>query len=402
MNNFEFLSPTRIVAGKDAEKEAPRLIKELGGSKVLVHHDSGFLKQSGYIDKIIDILKEGGLETVELGGVVPNPHLSKVYEGIDLCREEGVDFLLAIGGGSVIDSTKAIADGLAYGGDVWEFFIEEDGVPHDVPKATTPFGVILTMAATGSEASNSCVITKADENLKRFCDNDIHRPLFAIENPEVTMSLPTFQTMCGIVDIMSHSMERYFTPEKSNDILTEHLCEAIFKTCLECARILKEDPQNYDARASVMVASTLSHNGLTGLGRTGDWASHFIEHEISGEFQTVTHGAGLSVVTPAWMKYVYKENLPLFIKWATRVMGVEYDYERPENTVLEAIARLEAWYEYIGVPTKLSQCPGVGEVSEETLYKLAKRVRVVHEDGTVGWVKRLNTEDIVNILKMCL
>ena len=178
-----------------------------------------------------------------------------------------------------------------------------------MPTKSTPLGVILTIAATGSEASNSCVITKADENLERFCDNDINRARFAIENPELTMTLPPFQTACGIIDIMSHSFERYFTPEKENDILTDYLCEAIFHTCMDCGRILMKDPENYEARASIMVASTLSHNGLTGMGRTGDWASHFIEHELSGEYQSVTHGAGLAVITPAWMKYVYKDNM---------------------------------------------------------------------------------------------
>ena len=402
MNDFTFLSPTRLVVGRDAEKETGKWIKEYGGTTVLVHHDSGFVKQNGFVDKVIDMLKADGLKVVELGGVVPNPHLSKVYEGIELCKKEGVDFLLAIGGGSVIDSTKAIAMGLPYEGDVWDFFIEEDGVPHDVPTKSTTLGVILTIAATGSEASNSCVITKADENLKRFCDNDINRARFAIENPELTMTLPPFQTACGIIDIMSHSFERYFTPEKENDVLTDYLCEAIFHTCMDCGRILMKDPENYEARASIMVASTLSHNGLTGMGRTGDWASHFIEHELSGEYQSVTHGAGLAVITPAWMKYVYKDNMDKFIKWATRVMGVSMDYGDPERTVLEAIDRLELFFLSLGVPTKLRDVPGVEDLDEEVMERMAKRVRVVHEDGSIGWVRRLNTEDIVEIFKLAM
>ncbi|MDD3185612.1 MAG: iron-containing alcohol dehydrogenase [Anaerostipes sp.] len=402
MNDFTFLSPTRLIVGKEAENQTGKWIKEFGGTTVLVHHDSGFMKENGFVDKIINMLQEEGLKVVELGKVVPNPHLELVYEGIELCKKEGVDFLLAIGGGSVIDSTKAIAMGLPYQGDVWDFFIEKDGVPLDVPGKSTPLGVILTIAATGSESSNSCVITKADENLKRFCDNDINRAKFAIENPELTMSLPPFQTACGIIDIMSHSMERYFTPEKENDILTDYLCEGIFHTCMECGRILMDDPNNYEARANVMVASSLSHNGLTGMGRTGDWASHFIEHELSGEYQSVTHGAGLAVITPAWMKYVYKENLPLFIKWATRVMGVSYDYDKPERTVLEAIDRLELFFQSLGVSTKLNDVPGVENLDEEVMYKMAKRVRVVHEDGAVGWVKKLYVEDIVNIFKLAV
>lgn len=402
MENFTFLSPTRLVVGKDAELETGKWIKEYGGTTVLVHHDSGFIKQNGFVDKIIDMLQAEGLKVVELGGVVPNPHLSLVYEGIELCKKEGVDFLLAIGGGSVIDSTKAIAMGLPYEGDVWDFFVEEDGVPHDVPVKSTPLGVILTIAATGSEASNSCVITKADENLKRFCDNDINRAVFAIENPELTMTLPPFQTACGIIDIMSHSFERYFTPEKENNVLTDYLCEAIFHTCMECGRILVKDPQNYDARANIMVAATLSHNGLTGMGRTGDWASHFIEHELSGEYFSVTHGAGLAVITPAWMKYVYKDNMTMFLKWATRVMGVSMDYDDPERTVLEAIDRLELFFQSLGVTTKLSELPGVENLDEEVMEKMAKRVRVVHSDGSIGWVKRLYTQDIVEIFKLAL
>ncbi len=402
MNDFTFLSPTRLIVGRKAEDQAGKWIKEYGGTKVLVHHDSGFMKQNGFIDRVIGQLKADGLEVVELGGVVPNPHLELVREGIELCKKEGVDFLLAIGGGSVIDSTKAIAMGLQYDGDVWDFFIEKDGEPLAVPVKSTPLGVILTIAATGSECSNSCVITKADENLKRFCDNDINRAKFAIEDPEVTMSLPPFQTACGVVDIMSHSMERYFTPEKENMVLTDYLCEAIFHTCMECGRILMDDPNNYEARANIMVASSLSHNGLTGMGRTGDWASHYIEHELSGEYFTVTHGAGLAVLTPAWMRYVYKENETLFLKWATRVMGVSMDYDKPERTILEAIDRLETFYKEMGMPTRLSELPGVENLDEAVMEKMAKRVRVMHPDGSVGGFKRLYTEDIINIFKMAM
>ena len=201
---------------------------------------------------------------------------------------------------------------------------------------------------------------------------------------------------------MSHSFERYFTPEKENDILTDYLCEAIFRTCMDCGRILMKDPENYEARASIMVASTLSHNGLTGMGRTGDWASHFIEHELSGEYQSVTHGAGLAVITPAWMKYVYKDNMDKFIKWATRVMGVSMDYGDPERTVLEAIDRLELFFLSLGVPTKLRDVPGIEDLDEEVMERMAKRVRVVHEDGSIGWVRRLNTEDIVEIFKLAM
>ena len=278
--------------------------------------------------------------------------------------------------------------------------MEDNGVPRGVEtRPCVPVGVVLTAAAAGSECSNSCVITKEDEQLKRFCDNDLHRPVFAIENPELTMSLPWFQTACGVIDIMSHSMERYFCDAPTGNDLTDRLCEAIFHTCMDCGRKLKANPRDYDARASIIVASSLSHNGLTGIGRSGDWGSHFIEHELSGEYD-VTHGAGLAAITPAWMKYVYRDNMPLFLKWATRVMGVSYDYDDPELTVQEAIRRLEGFFRFLGIPTTLGEMPGVGQVPEEIMYKMARRVRVTNPDGTVGGLKHLNTEDIVSIFKL--
>ncbi|MDD3334970.1 MAG: iron-containing alcohol dehydrogenase [Eubacteriales bacterium] len=397
MEACTFLSPTRLVIGRDAEAQTPHWIRQEGCSRVLVHHDSGYVKQSGLVDRIIALLREDGLTVVELGGVVPNPRLALVREGICVCRENQIDFLLAVGGGSVIDSCKAIGLGVAYDGDVWDFFAEKDGVPMAVPTRSLPIGVVLTIAATGSEASNSCVVTNGD--LKRFCDNDVNRPRFAIENPLLTCSLPPFQTACGIVDIMSHSMERYFTCEEGGNYLTDALCEAVFRTCLTCAPILRENPQNYQARANVMVASSLSHNGLTGIGRTGDWASHFIEHELSGEFD-VTHGAGLAVIIPAWMRYVWPERPNLFLAFATRVMGVEADMDHPELTIQEGIRRLEDFFRSMGLPTRLRDMPGVGRVDERIMEKMARRVRTVHADGSIGWVKRLYTKDIVVIFQL--
>ena len=401
MFDFEFLSPTKLVVGAGAVEEVGRLVREQGASRVLIHYGSRSERVLQLLGRVRGILQDAGVSVAELGGVVPNPRLSLVYEGIELCRRENIDFILAVGGGSVIDSSKAIAIGVPYEGDVWNFFAEENGEALDVPKVHIPIGVVLTIAAAGSEASNSCVITNEKEQLKRFCDNDVHRAAFAIEDPELTMSLPAFQTACGITDIMSHSMERYFTPHGTENILTDRLCEAIFKTCMDCARVLMDDPQNYEARRSIMLASTLSHNGLTGMGRTGDWASHFIEHELSGEFD-VTHGAGLAVITPAWMKYTWRENPEIFLKWATRVMGVETDYEKPERTILEAIRRLEDFFHSIGLPTRIREMPEVGEIDEAVMYKMAARVRKMHGDGTVGNLKRLNTEDVVNIYKLAL
>lgn len=402
MQDFTFCSPTKLIVGKDSELAVGKSVKEFGGTKVLVHHSGGHVVKSGLLDRVTNSLREEGIPYVELGGVVPNPRLELVHEGIELCRREKVDFILAVGGGSVIDSSKAIAMGIPYEKDVWEFFIEDDGIVHDVPVKSTPIGVVLTIAATGSEASNSCVITKEDEKLKRFCDNDINRPRFAIENPELTMSLPKFQTACSIVDIMSHSFERYFTPEKELNVLSDRLAEAIFHTCIECAAILMKDPHNYQARANLMVASSLSHNGLTGIGRTGDWSSHFIEHELSGEYD-VTHGAGLAVITPAWMKYTWKNNPALFINWAVRVMGVDPAGKDEEAIVLEAVAAFEDFCHSLELPTKLSEMPQIQEeVTEDVMWRMAKRVRITNSDGTVGGLMHLTAQDIVNIFKLAL
>lgn len=402
MENFTFCSATKLIVGKDTELLTGKAVREFGGTKVLVHHSGGHVRKSGLLDRVLNSLKKEGIEYVELDGVVPNPRLSLVHKGIELCRQENVDFILAVGGGSVIDSSKAIAMGIPYENDVWEFFVEDGGVVHDVPTKSTPIGVVLTIAATGSEASNSCVITKEDDKLKRFCDNDINRPKFAIENPELTMSLPAFQTACSIVDIMSHSFERYFTPEKELNVLSDRLAEAIFHTCIECADILMNDPHDYHARANLMVASTLSHNGLTGIGRSGDWSSHFIEHELSGEYD-VTHGAGLAVITPAWMKYTWKNNPRLFVNWAVRVMNVDPVGKGVECIVAEAIAKLEDFFRSLGLPVKLSDMPEINEeVTEEAMWRMAKRVRITNTDGTVGGLMHLNAQDIVNIFKLAL
>lgn len=400
MNDFTFCSPTKFVVGRKTELSAGKLVKEFGGTRVLVLHGGGHTRRSGLYAAVTGALAGSGLYFRELDGIVPNPRLSLVYEGIRLCRAENLDFILAIGGGRVIDTAKAIAMGTPYDGDVWEFFVEDNGVVHDVPRKSMPIGVVLTIAATGSEASNSCVITKDDEKLKRFCDNDINRPCFAIEDPELTMSLPRFQTACSIVDIMSHSFERYFTTERGGNELSDRLCEAIFLTCMSCGEELLKDPQCYDARANIMMASSLSHNGLTGIGRSGDWSSHFIEHELSGEYD-VTHGAGLAAIIPAWMKYVWRDNPAIFVQWAERVMGIDTRGKNEEEVVPAAIAGLEDFFHRLGLPTRMSEMPEIKEpVTEETMYRMAKRVRITNDDGTVGGFRKLNTQDIVNIFKL--
>lgn len=395
MQDCTFLSATRLIVGKDTENETGKWIKEYGGTKVLVHHDSGYVKECGLVDKVIANVKAEGIDVVELGGVVPNPHLSLVYEGIELCRKEKVDFILAVGGGSVIDSAKGIAMGVPYDGDVWDFYMEKD-----IPTKTVPLGVVLTMAATGSEASNDSVVTNEKEQLKRSCPHDVNRPVFAIENPELTMTLPWFQTASGIVDIMSHSMERYFNDEKTGNDLTDRLCEAIFHTCIDCGLALVKDPNDYDARANLVVAGSLSHNNLTGMGRNQDWSSHLIEHEMSTEF-SMTHGAGLAIVFPAWMKYSYKENPEIFLKWATRVMGCSYNYDNPELTILDGIYRTECFFKSLGVPVRFGESHQIkGEVTEDIMKKMTDRIPF-GPDGTIGSVKKLNKNDVMEIYKLC-
>ena len=404
MKDFMFVSPTQIVFGAGKEKEVGKLIRAHGGSRVLLHHAGGHAVKSGLLDRVKISLTAEKLDFFELDGVVPNPRLSKVREGIELYRSRKCDFILAVGGGSVIDSAKAIAMGVPYEGDVWDFFMEENSVPRAVPVKSSPIGVVLTIAATGSELSNSCVITDEEHNLKRACNTDLNRPRFAVENPELMMSLPKFQTASGLVDIMSHSMERYFVPREENgkNELTDRLCEAIFHTCIECSRVLMNDPFNYDARASVMLTSSLSHNNITGVGRTQDWAPHYMEHELAGDYD-VTHGAGLAVMIPAWMKYVYKDNPEIFVQWATRVMEVGREGKTDEQIILKGIERLEDWYRSMGLAVRISDMPEMKtSLTENDMQRMAERVRKTNPDGSIGGLRHLWSKDIVEIFKLAL
>ena len=404
MNDFTFVSPTQIVFGAGKENDVGRLVRSHGGSKVLLHHAGGHAVKSGLIDRVKGSLKAEMVDFVELAGVVPNPRLSKVREGIELYKKENCNFILAVGGGSVIDSAKAIAMGAPYEGDVWDFFMEDNSIPRAVPQKSSPIGVVLTIAATGSEVSNSCVITDEEHNLKRACNTDINRPRFAVENPELMMSLPKFQTASGLVDIMSHSMERYFVPREENgrNELTDRLCEAIFHTCLTCSKVLMDDPHNYDARASVMLTSSISHNNITGVGRTQDWAPHYMEHELAGDYD-VTHGAGLAVMIPAWMKYVYRYNPEIFVQWATRVMNVDKAGKTDEEIIREGIENLEAWYKSMGLAVRISDMPEMkGSIGEQDMRRMAERVRKTNPDGSIGGLKHLFAEDIVAIYKLAL
>ena len=390
MINFEYYTPTKVIFGKNAEEKTGELVKAQGCKKVLVHYGGNSAKKSGLLDRICKSLEKEEIAYVTLGGVVPNPHLGKVYEGIELCKKEGVDFILAVGGGSVIDSGKAIGYGVANEGEVWDFYEKTR-----VPKACLPIGAVLTIAAAGSEMSNSSVITNENGWLKRGYNDDICRCKFAIMNPELTYTLPAYQTASGCVDIMMHTMERYFTKEE-NTTLTDGIGEALIRTVMQSARVLKEDPENYDARAQVMWAGSLSHNGLTGCGTVGDWASHQLEHELGGMFD-VAHGAGLAAVWGSWARYVYKEKPERFAQFAVNVMGVTNDFSNPEKTALEGIRRMEEFYHAIGMPTSIHEL-GV-DLTEKQIQELAYKCSFM-EKRTIGQFKVLDRQDMENIYRM--
>ena len=387
MVNFTYYTPTKVLFGKDTHKEVGEQLKLAGAKKVLIHYGSGSIKKSGLYDEVAASLRGSGIDFVELGGVQPNPRLTLVREGLALCRKENVDFLLAVGGGSVIDSCKAISLGLRYDGDVWDFYIGKAK-----PTEAVPVGVVLTLAASGSEMSDSSVISNEELQRKYGCNTDIYRPRFAILNPVLTYTLPPYQTACGIVDIMAHIMERYFTTADHVD-LTDRLCEAGLKTMVQCGPVAMAEPDNYDARAEIMWAGSLAHNGLMGTGRIPDFGSHRIEHELTAKYG-IAHGAGLAIVFPAWMKYVYRRNIKIFAQFANRVWGVEYDFEHPECMIMEGIKRLEAFYRSLDMPTRLKD---IG-ASVEDIAELAQKA--CERDGSVGKSMVLKSSDIEEILRL--
>lgn len=389
MENFRFLSPTQIIFGRGAEEQVGTEAKKLG-RKILLHYGGGSIKRTGLYDKVVKSLRAAGVDFIELGGVKPNPRLSLVHEGIKLCRENKIDGILAVGGGSVIDSAKAIGIGVPYEGEVWDFYSGKA-----MPKATLPVGAVVTIAASGSEASNSSVITNEDGWLKRGLNSDLTRPVFAILNPELTFTLPPYQTAVGGADIMAHVMERYFTKVKHVE-LTDRLCEGLLKTVINNLPLALAEPDNYDARAELMWASTLAHNDLVGTGRGKDWASHRMELELSG-FYDVPHGAGMAVIFPVWMKYVYRHDLERFVQFAVRVWNVEPDFNDPERTAREGIARLVRFFKENALPTTLAELNIPGDRLEE----MAKKAT---DDGkkVLGQFVKLTTEDVLAIYKMAL
>lgn len=389
-NNFEYFAPTKVYFGRNEEKNVGRYAREYGASRVMIVYGGQSAKRSGLLDLVKETLRQEGISVSEIGGVVPNPHLSKVYEGIDLGKREGTDFLLAIGGGSTIDTAKAIAYGLAEPDrDVWELYEHTREATKCLPVAS-----ILTIAASGSETSKGCVITDERTNTKRAYDDNLARPVFAIMNPEFTMTLPDWQTESGCTDIMMHTMERYFT-NGGNMELTDALAEGLLRTVMKNALILHTDPQNYDARAEVMWAGSIAHNDLTGCGNDGgDFMSHKLEHELGGMFD-VTHGAGLAAIWPSWARYVMSDCLHRFVRFAREVMGVPA--EGSDMEVAESGVRaMEAFYHQIGMPISLREL-GISPTAEQ-IAEMARRC-LEASGGHTGSAKKLSEKDMVQIYK---
>lgn len=389
MDNFEFCNPTKIVFGRGTEaqvgKEAAAYSK-----KILLHFGGGSIKSSGLYDRVTASLKAAGVEWVELGGVKPNPRLSLVHEGVKLCKEHKLGLILAVGGGSVIDSAKAIAMGAVIDHDVWDFYMGKG-----VPVAALPIGTVLTLPAAGSEASTGTVITKEEGWLKRAVNSELIYPRFSILNPELAMTLPPFQLACGAMDISAHLMERYFTNVK-NVSFTDRLIEATLKTIMRQAPRILANPKDYDAWSEFMWAGTIAHNNLLNTGRVGDWASHDIEHEISGIYD-VAHGAGLAVVFPAWMKHVLHHDLDRFVQWAVRVWNVELDVYNPEAVAREGIARMEAFFTSLGVGTRMKDLG----ITDDRIDEMADKCT----DGdtrTVGNFVKLDRAAVAKILRLAV
>ena len=385
MDNFNFYSPTEFVFGRDREYECGKYVKKYGGTKVLIHYGGGSAVKSGLLDRVKASLDNENIPYVLLGGVKPNPRDTLIYEGIELCRKENVDFILSVGGGSCIDSSKGIACGVPYEGDFWDFYEKKASV-----QKALPIGTVLTIAAAGSEGSGGSVVTKEDGMLKRDTGSDLLRPRFSILNPQLTCTLPAYQTACGATDIMAHVFERYFTNTKEVEI-TDRLCEAVLITMVKETPRVIADPDNYEARANIMWAGTVAHNDIVGVGRSQDWNSHGIEHELSGLYDCA-HGAGLAVVMPAWMEFVYKHDVMRFAQMATRVFGCPMNFENPEDTALKGIYAFRRFLHDIGMPINFEELGAKAEDIPVLIEKFG-----IGDGQTWGFV-RLSAKDIEEIL----
>ncbi len=389
MDNFQFYSPTEFIFGKETENESGKLVKKYGGKKVLIHYGGGSAIKSGLLDRVKTSLEKEGIEYVLLGGVMPNPRDTKVYEGIEICRKENVDFILCVGGGSVIDSAKGIALGVPYDGDFWDFY----GTGKEVKQAL-PIGTVLTIAAAGSEGSGASVVTKEDGMLKRDVGSDLLRPKFSILNPALTETLPPYQTACGATDIMAHVFERYFTNTEEVEI-TDRLCEAVLLTMIKETPRAIADPHNYQARANIMWAGTVAHNDIVGVGRSQGWNSLGIGHELSGLYDCA-HGAGLAVIMPSWMEFVYKHNIMRFAQMAVRIWGCEMNFENPEETALKGIACFRKFLHDIGMPVNFSELGA----KEEDIPTLVQKFGL--GDRKTGGFVPLSSDDVAEIYRIAV
>ena len=387
MDSFEFMSPTKFILCKDADKLCGQEVKKISDNVLFVHYGDGFTYKSGLHGRIVDALKEAGVECFELPGVEPNPKVSLVREGIRICKENNIGCVLAAGGGSVIDTAKAVAIGTKYDGDVWDFYSKKA-----VPTEALPLGVVMTLPATGSEGSNGSVLKNAETGESADVMGDCLRATFTLMNPELTLTIPKRQTVFGIVDMFSHVMERYFSSSKDVN-LTDYMCEGVMKSILVNARTLMNDLNDYNARAEFMWTSIVAHNGLLATGRNQDWATHTMGAQLSAQYNAV-HGSTLSVLFPCWAEYVYKENLPRFVQFANRVFDVDIDFYDQEKTALEGIKRLREFFQSMGAPTTLKE---IGVENDEKFRKMAEDAC---RFGNIGGLKVLNADDVEAIYRM--
>ena len=392
MKDFNYYAPTEVVFGKQSEELVAALVKKYGGTKVLVHYGGKSAERSGLLDKICGLLAAGGVDYVKLGGVVPNPRLSLAQQGIELCRKEGVDFILAVGGGSVIDSAKCIAYGVCMEGDVWDLYLGKV----KAPKTMLPVASVLTIPAAGSEMSEASVITNEDGDVKIGYSNNMSRPKFAIMNPERTFTLPPYQTAAGVTDMMMHTMERYFTKDDDMDFTTE-LAEAALRSIKNAIFAVLKNPEDYRYRAQIMWGGSVMHNGLTGCGVADDWATHQLEHELSGMFD-VTHGAGLAAMWPSWARYVMHENLSRFVRFAVNVMDVPNDFTDPEGTAEKGIQAMERFYHAIGMPINIKELIG-RDITDAEIKEMTRKCSRDYTSAC-GCLKVLKAEDMEAIYKM--
>lgn len=390
LQDFNICIDTKFVFGKDAQNQIGRELKQMGIHKVLIHHDNGkFLYDTGLLEQVEKLLEQEGIETLELGGVQPNPRLSLVREGIALAKKEQVDLVLAIGGGSVIDSAKAIGLGAVTDTDVWEFF-----TGNAVPERSLPTGVILTCPATGSESSAVTVVNNTDVGMKLLVSNPVVRPAITFMNPELTYSLPKFLTACGVVDMFSHVCERYFTPDSEIGVI-DRMSEGILKTLVEIGPKVLEEPSNYSYRAEIMWIGTIAHNNTVGIGRVQDWATHEIGNELSALYDT-PHGATLSIIMGSWMRYVYQKSPERFARYAKEVFGVEWTKENTLEAAYAGILKTEEYFRSIGMPVSF----GDFKVPTDEVEKMLDRIAFRGEDDSIGGIVRLNREDCRRIYEM--